>query len=132
MIRETYYHEASSLHRKGGEIMGWKMKSIDLSGCDQIKPNEEKDICLILEEEKRAAIFGLVKFPNGMPVKGAVVKLFKKIDNKECDDGCDIIPITFTFTDDCGQFLFGVDSEVDYVIKVFYYKPERPGPWPKD
>jgi len=111
--------------------LGWKLEKIDLSGCDQIKPNEEKDICITLEEEKRAVIHGVVKFPNGKPVKGAAVKLFKKKDHKECEDSCELIPITFTFTDECGQFLFGVESEEDYVIKVFFYKPEKPMP-PKD
>lgn len=118
--------------------MGWKLKQIDLCGCNQLKPNEERDLCIFLEEEKRAAIHGTVKFPNGKPVKGAVVKLFKKKDLpdfkdlkdakdvKDFFDKCDLIPVTFTFTDDCGQFLFGVESYVDYVIKVFYYKPEKP------
>jgi hypothetical protein len=111
--------------------MGWKLGRVELCGCEQIKPNEEKDICIILEEEKRAVIHGVVKFPSGKPVKGATVKLFKKADYKDCCDTCDLIPITFTFTDECGQFLFGVESEVDYILKVFYYKPERPEP-PKE
>ncbi|MBE5966040.1 MAG: hypothetical protein E7255_03610 [Lachnospiraceae bacterium] len=106
--------------------MGWKLEKIDLGGCDRIKPNEEIDLCVVLEEEKRAAIHGEVKFPNGKPVEGAVVKLFKKKESKGCyDNNCDLEPITFTFTDKCGQFLFGVESEKDYVIKVFYYKPEK-------
>jgi hypothetical protein len=106
--------------------MGWKLEKIELCGCDQIKPNEEKDVFIELEKEKRAVIHGEVKFPSGKPVKGAVVKLFKKKDSKDCCDTCELVPITFTFTDECGQFLFGVPSEVDYIIKVFYYKPERP------
>lgn len=105
--------------------MGWKLARYELCGCDQIKPNEEKDICLVLEEEKKAAIHGVVKFPSGKPVKGAVVKLFKKKDSKDCCDTCELVPITFTFTDECGQFLFGVESEVDYIVKAFYYKPEK-------
>lgn len=105
--------------------MGWKLEKIELSGCNQIKPNEEIDLCIVLEEERRAAIHGEVKFPNGKPVEGAVVKLFKKKALKDCYDICDLEPITFTFTDKCGQFLFGVESEKDYVIKVFYYKPEK-------
>lgn len=106
--------------------MGWKLKRIEICGCDQIKPNEEKDLCIFLEEERRAAIHGVVKFPNGKPVKDAIVKLFKKRNPKDCCDTCDLVPITFAFTDDCGQFLFGVDSKVDYIIKVFYYEPEKP------
>lgn len=106
--------------------MGWKLERVELCGCDQIQPNEEKDVCIVLEEEKRALIHGTVKFPNGKPVKGAAVKLFKKKGFKDCKDACDLIPITFTFTDECGQFMFGVESKEDYIIKVFFYKPEKP------
>lgn len=62
--------------------MGWKLERIDLSGYHRIKPNEEIDLCIVLDEEKRAAIHGEVKFPNGKPVEGAVVKLFKKRNQK--------------------------------------------------
>ena len=69
-----------------------------------------------------AAIHGIVKFPSGKPVCGAVVKLFLA---KKCEKNhCELIPVTFAFTDECGQFLFGVESEKDYVIKVFFFKPE--------
>lgn len=96
--------------------MGWRLKRVDL----KLSENEEKDICLTLQPEKRAAIHGVVKFPEGAPVKGAIVKLFKKDGNP-----CELIPITFTYTDDCGQFLFGVDAGIDYVVKVFFYTPEN-------
>lgn len=112
--------------------MGWKLERVELCGCNQVKPNEEKDIYIVLDEEDRAVIHGTVKFPSGKPVKGAAVKLFKKKDSKDCCDTCDLEPITFTFTDKCGQFLFGVESEKDYVIKVFYYKPEKSYYPPKD
>lgn len=97
--------------------MGYKLKKVEV----KLEANEEKELCLVLKQEKRAAIHGVVKFPGGnKPVKNALVKLFKK---KSCDP-CDLCPVTFTYTDECGQFLFGVDSCVDYVIKVFYYKSE--------
>jgi hypothetical protein len=32
--------------------MGWKLEKIELCGCDQIKPNEEKEIVIELEKEK--------------------------------------------------------------------------------
>lgn len=124
--------------------MGWKLEVVEV---EKIKPNEEKDIFVTLEEEKRVVIHGVVKFPNGKPVKGAAVKLFKKVEHredhredrkedykeehKECSDTFKLIPITFAFTDECGQFLFGVESEEEYVVKVFFYKPEKPTP-PKD
>jgi hypothetical protein len=92
----------------------------------KLAPNEERELVLELEEEKRAAIHGVVKFPNGRPVHGALVKLFRK-DNRH-DSCCDLIPVTFAFTDDCGQFLFGVDTCHEFVIKVFFFKPEKPMP----
>jgi hypothetical protein len=100
--------------------MGYKLAKIKFCGANKLKPNEERDIVIELEEESRAAIHGVVKFKNDGPVEGAVVKLFKK--GKDCN--CDLIPVTFTFTDKCGQFLFGVDSCFEYVIKVFFFEPE--------
>lgn len=97
-------------------MMGWKLKRIEV----KLEKNQEKDLCLILAPENRAVIHGVVKFPNGKPVKNAVVKLFRK----KGPNPCDLIPVTFTFTDECGQFLFGVDSCVDYVVKTFFYEPE--------
>ena len=102
--------------------MGWKLHRTELSGHDCLKPNEERDLSITLRPENRAAIHGVVRFPNGKPAKNAVVKLFKK----KCDDPCDLVPITFAFTDHCGQFLFGVPSGIEFVIKVFFYKPEKP------
>ena len=99
--------------------MGWKLNVIDNI---KLEPNEEKDFCVVLEPETRAAIHGVVKFPDGKPVKDAVVKLFKK---KHGCDPCELIPVTFTYTDACGQFLFGVPSCTEFVIKVFFYKPEK-------
>ena len=96
--------------------MGWKLNKIDV----KLEPCEEREVEFILMPEKRAAIHGVVKFPDGTPVKNAVVKLFKR---KGCDS-CDLIPITFAFTDECGQFLFGVPACIEFVIKVFFYKPE--------
>lgn len=103
--------------------MGYKLKRIEVT----LQPNEEKDLCIKLDHENRAAIHGVVKFPDNCPVKNALVKLFIKKKNY-----CDLIPVTFAFTDECGQFLFGVDSCVDYVIKVFYYKPECPKQYDKE
>lgn len=98
--------------------MGWKLKVAHVN----LKPNEEKELELVLVPEKRAAIHGVVKFPDGTPVKNALVKLFKK---EECKNPCDLIPITFSFTDECGQFLFGVPADMEFVVKVFFFKPEK-------
>lgn len=98
--------------------MNFKMKKIEV----KCRPCEEKDIVVVLKpEERRCCIHGVVKFPNMCPVEGAVVKLFKK--RPGCDP-CELIPVTFTFTDKCGQFLFGVDCEHEFVIKVFFFEEE--------
>lgn len=97
--------------------MGWKLERVDT----KLSENEEKELCIFLQPERRSAIHGVVKFPNNVPVKDAVVKLFIK----KCSNPCELIPVTFTFTDECGQFLFGVEPNINYVIKVFYYKPEN-------
>lgn len=97
--------------------MGWKLKKYEF----KLEENEEKDICLVLHPERRAAIHGVVKLPEGCPVENALVKLFKK---KDCNS-CELIPVTFAYTDECGQFLFGVDADCEYLIKVFFYRPEH-------
>jgi hypothetical protein len=106
--------------------MGFKLKKTEVL---KLAPNEEKELCIELEEEKRAAIHGVVKFPGKVrPVQGALVKLFRKDDCHGHDghhDNCDLIPVTFAFTDECGQFLFGVDTKHEFVIKVFFFVPEK-------
>ncbi len=87
----------------------------------KLNQGEELDLSIVLKPEKRSAIHGTVRFPNGEPAKNAIVKLFKKDNN----DPCKLIPITFTYTDEYGQFLFGVDSSIDFIIKVFFYKLEN-------
>jgi len=44
--------------------------------------------------------------------------------NKQTDlrDKCKLIPVTFAFTDEYGQFLFGVTSEADFVIKLLKHE----------
>jgi hypothetical protein len=105
--------------------MGWKLKRIDLCGFKRIKPNEEVDLDIELNKERRAVIHGIVKFPNGKPVFGAAVKLFeKKATGRFGSHKYRNVPVTFAFTDKHGQFLFGVKANRDYIIKLFYYKPE--------
>lgn len=97
--------------------MGWKLKKINT----HLKENEEQDITLVLQHEKRAAIHGVVRLPDGSPAVNALVKLFKKTENKHMK----FIPVTFMYTDESGEFMFGVDSCVKYMIKVAYYVPEK-------
>lgn len=101
--------------------MAWKIEQLDFIGCDRIKPSEERDVTIVLEEEKRALINGVVRTPDGKAVKGAVVKLFQRNDGIGCDE-YDLCPITYTFTDEHGRFLFGVEPDKDYTVLVFYNK----------
>jgi hypothetical protein len=103
--------------------MNWKLKKYEFC----LEPNEERDVTLVLQQEKFACIHGVVKLNVGrdgeckeVPAKCAVVKLFEKKGH----DCCELIPVTFTLTDDCGQFLFKVKPCVEYVVKVFFFKPE--------
>lgn len=85
------------------------------------KPNEEIEAIITIKKERRAAIHGIVLDWKNKPVKDAVVKLFEK-EKKDC--GCALKPITHTFTDECGQFLFGpLDHKKCYVIKAWFSDP---------
>jgi len=66
--------------------MGWKLHR---SRPFRPKQNQEIELCIELEREKRAALHGKVIFPGGHPVKGALVKLFEKHDGR-----CDLVPVT--------------------------------------
>ena len=72
---------------------------------------------ITLEEEHRSVIHGVVKDCNGKYIKDAVVKLFRV---KQASKDSELKPITHTFTDECGQFLFGPLKPCrEYVIKVW-------------
>lgn len=92
--------------------MGYRLVSFDFVP----KMNEQIDAVITVPEEPRSVIHGIVKNSKEEVVKDAVVKLFKvKSSNK-----CDLEPITHTFTDACGQFLFGpLQPHEKYVIKVW-------------
>ena len=86
------------------------------------KPNEEIDVVIKVPEEKRSALHGVVVDCCGKPDKNAVVKLFLK--ETKNNSNCFLKPLTHTFTDECGQFLFGPLSPCkSYVVKVWYSDP---------
>ena len=68
------------------------------------RENEQIEALVRIPEEPRSVIHGIVRNHKNKIVKDAVVKLLK-MPNPNCP--CDLIPITHTFTDECGQFLFG-------------------------
>lgn len=78
--------------------------------------NEQIDVIVKVPKEPRSVIHGVVIDECNKPVKDAVVKLLKM---SNCEPN-HLDPITHTFTDDHGQFLFGpLSPHVKYVIKVW-------------
>lgn len=79
--------------------------------------NEQIDAKVKLHKEPRSVIHGVVVDEHNKPVKDAVVKLLRE----NCHDHHKLDPITHTFTDDCGQFLFGpLCPHVKYIVKVWH------------
>ncbi|MCT4605590.1 MAG: carboxypeptidase regulatory-like domain-containing protein [Marinisporobacter sp.] len=93
--------------------MGYKLVNFDFVPDE----NEQIDAIVKVPKEPRSAIHGVVKDCSNKVVKDAVVKLFKMPDPKK---PCCLEPLTHTFTDDCGQFIFGpLCPHVKYVVKVW-------------
>lgn len=99
--------------------MGARLVKFDFSP----RENEQIDIVVNVPEDKRSVIHGIVKSCENYIIKDAVVKLFEVIENCNCSD---LKPLTHTFTDDCGQFLFGplCPGKV-YAIKVWFNEVNR-------
>lgn len=93
--------------------MGYRLVKFDF------KPEENEQIEAVIKipKEPRSVIHGIVKDSKDKIVKDAVVKLFE-LPDPSCP--CDLIPLTHTFTDECGQFLFGpLSPKKHYIIKVW-------------
>lgn len=79
--------------------------------------NEQIEAVIKVPEERRSVIHGIVKDHKNRIVKDAVVKLFEVLNSH---DENSFKPVTHTFTDECGQFLFGpLIACKHYVIKVW-------------
>lgn len=79
--------------------------------------NEQLETVITIPEEHRSVIHGIVKNHCGKVVKDAIVKLYECIIHH---DEHILKPLTHTFTDECGQFVFGPLWPCrDYVIKVW-------------
>ena len=75
---------------------------VDIDGL--ISSGTQFDIDITLPEDHRDVIFGFIKDCYRNPVADAVVKLIEVI----CEDGKDKrIPVSHTFTDKEGEFVFG-------------------------
>lgn len=82
-----------------------------------IEPGEQKEVVLKIKRENRGLIRGVVVDECGRIVKDACVNLFEVEKKKEHTELC---PLSHTFTDEYGQFLFGpLCPEKRYAIKVW-------------
>ena len=81
--------------------------------------NEQIEATVIVPKETRSVIHGIVKNYKNKTVKDAVVKLYEVIDFTDRENYT-VKPITHTFTDEFGQFLFGpLCAKKHYIIKVW-------------
>jgi hypothetical protein len=79
--------------------------------------NEQIDAFIKVPKEPRSIIHGLVVDEHNKPLKDAVVKLYKQ---KNCDENKSLEPLTHTFTDDNGNFIFGpLCPDIKYTIKIW-------------
>lgn len=81
------------------------------------KENEQIEALVKVPDEPRSVIHGVVVDFKNKVIKDAVVKLFEVLPGNPCR----MKPLTHTFTDDCGQFLFGpLQPNKKYAVKVWY------------
>jgi hypothetical protein len=80
----------------------------------KVSQGELSNKTIAISEQPGAVIKGKVTFSDGTPVyKAAVVLNYLDKDIS--------IPITFTFTDINGEFIFGIkNTSLDYIINVTY------------
>ena len=88
---------------------------IDIDGF--IENGKQFDLEVNLPEDNRDVVFGVVKNSVQEPVKDAVVKLIEVI----CHEGKDMrIPVSHTFTDKEGEFVFGpLCPGKEYALEIF-------------
>ena len=89
---------------------------LDIDGF--ISDGKQFDIDVVLPEDNRNVIYGTIKNRYKDPIKNAVVKLVEVSIGK---DGMKRrIPISHTFTDENGEFVFGpLCPDKDYAIDIW-------------
>lgn len=88
---------------------------IDIDG--YIENGKEFDLEIKLPEDNRNVIFGIVKNCYNEPVEDAVVKLIEVV--YDCGKK-ERLPVTHTFTDKHGEFVFGpLCPGKEYALEIF-------------
>ncbi len=89
-----------------------KKEKLEIEG--YISSGKQFDLDIRLPEDNRDVIYGIIRDPYGDPVSDAVVKLI------EIDEHKKRLPVTHTFTDEHGEFVFGpLCPHKKYAIEVW-------------
>ena len=89
---------------------------LDVNGF--ISSGKQFDIDITLPRDNRNVIYGTIKDDCNEPIKNAVVKLIEIIFGK--DGVKKRVPISHTFTDEYGEFVFGpLCPEKEYTIDIW-------------
>lgn len=100
-------------HVLGVELMGTRSLYFSFTPGE----NEQIEAIIKLPDESRSILHGIVKNSYNKVIVDAVVNLY------ECNNaqGKDILkPLTHTFTDECGHFVFGpLTPHKNYAIKLW-------------
>ncbi len=103
------------------EELDKKDKKIEITGV--IENGKQYDLDVKLPEDDRDVIFGIIKNQYGDPISDAVVKLIevtKDIFGKERR------PVSHTFTDKNGQFVFGpLCPHKKYAVEIWVNRVEH-------
>ena len=98
--------------------MEYEEKCCQINDVDgHIESGKQFDLEIVLPEDNRGVLFGIVKDCYNEPVKDAVVKLIEV----DCECGKEERkPVTHTFTDKEGEFVFGpLCPDKKYEIQIF-------------
>ena len=92
-----------------------EMPVIDIDGF--VENGKEFDLEIKLPEDNRNVIFGVVKNCYNEPIEDAVVKLIEVVYNYGKKER---LPVTHTFTDKEGEFVFGpLCPGKEYALEIF-------------
>ena len=88
---------------------------VDING--KIANGDQFDLDIRLPEDNRTVIYGVIKDSCKKPVKDAVVKLIE-VERKDCKERRE--PVSHTFTDKNGEFVFGpLCPDKEYAIDIW-------------
>lgn len=89
---------------------------LDIDGF--VSNGKQFDIDITLPEDNRNVIYGTIKNRYKDPISNAVVKLIEIVIGK--DGRKTRVPVTHTFTDENGEFVFGpLCPDKDYAISIW-------------